>query len=104
MLPRRLRLTRHSFPARGSGVRVFSQSFTLVSGPSKAGGCAVVVSKAVARRASARNLLRRRILSLLQPVCRSDRFLVLYARGSAATLTHQALTEELTGLLARIKR
>jgi RNase P protein component len=103
MLPRRLRLSRASFPGRTAGARASSESFSVVSGPSKGGGCAAVVGKSVARRANARNLLKRRMLAVLRPWCSPDRYLVVYAKAAAATLPYRTLAAELTGLLRRLR-
>lgn len=104
MLPRRLRLSRTSFPSRSTGNRASSPSFTAVFGVSKEGGCAAVVGKAVARRAVARHLLKRRIFAIIRPWCRTDRFLVVHARSSAASLSYKELAAELTELMRRIAR
>ena len=99
MLPRRLRLARRAFPLKGA--RDGSPHFSLLSGPSGAGGASAVVSKKVARRAVARNLLRRRMLSVLRPYALPGRYLVVYARGGSAELSYAELSAELSGLLAR---
>ncbi len=104
MLPRRLRLSRASFPGRSAGVRVSSASFSLSTGPSSSGGCAAVVGKNIARRSVARHLLKRRMLSLMRPFCRADRFLVVYARGPAAALPFREIAAELGALLRRAVR
>lgn len=104
MLPRRHRLSRASFPGRGAGRRAETPHFSLVAGASSAGGASAVVSKKVARRAVDRNLLKRRMLSLMRPYVDHARFLVVYARSGAAALPYPALAEELTALLSRSVR
>lgn len=103
MLPHRLRLTRRTFPGREGG-RLSSPAFSIVTTPSRRGGCAVVVSKAVVKSSAGRHLLKRRLLSLLAPFCRPDRALVVYARGPASLLSFKALSEELLTLLTRLSR
>lgn len=101
MLPRRLRLTRTSFP-KGGG-RAQTQHFSAVFGASaQGGGAAAVVSKKVARRAVARNLIRRRMLEVMRPYALPQRFLVVYARAGSQNLSYNALARELTPLLDRI--
>lgn len=104
MVPRRLRLSRASFPGRAQGARASSEAFSLVSGPSHEGGCAAVVGKAVARRSVDRHLLKRRMLAVMRPFCAPGRYLVVYARGPAAALPYRALAAELSGLLRRSVR
>lgn len=104
MLPRRLRLSRASFPRGREGLRASSPFFTIVTGPSKDGGCAVVVSKAVAKKATARHRIKRQLLSILSPWCTKDRFLVVYAKKGIDTPSFKALQEELTGLLSKTLR
>lgn len=63
-----------------------------------------MVSKAIARQSPARHLIKRRTLSVLRPFCRTNQYLVVYAKAGAATLTFRALSEELTSLLSRLGR
>ncbi len=104
MLPRRLRLSRASFPVGREGLRGSSPSLTIVTGPSQNGGCAVVVSKTVAKKAVARHRIKRQILSLLSPWCTKDRFVVVYAKKGIYTLAFKSLEDELTGLLSKTLR
>lgn len=103
MIPRRLRLSRARFPSGRAGSRSQSEHFSLVTGPSSEGGCAVVVGKAVARRSVDRHLLKRRMFAVLRPYCAPGRFLVLYARTGASRLPYGALAEELARLLQSVK-
>lgn len=101
MLSRRQRIPRRAFPTRPQH-REASVSFSLAYG--KGQGVAVVVSKAVAKRSVDRHLIKRRILSIVRPFVREDRYLVIYAKKPALTLSFKALSEELTGLLSRTLR
>lgn len=101
MLPRRHRLSRATFPHGRDGSRAASPHFSLSWGVARSGGAAVVVSKKVARRSVDRHLLKRRMLAVMRPFVREDRFLVAYARTGAHTLPFKALKEELTALLIR---
>ena len=104
MVPRRLRLSRHTFPLSRSGTRLSTSHFSLVWGRAqKGGGCAAVISKKVARRSVDRHLLKRRIMAVLLPWCGPDRFFVVYALSGSNTLSFQALKEELGFLLMKTK-
>ena len=100
MLPRRKRLSRASFPTHG-GLKAASPAFSLSFGPSTKGGCAAVVSKAVARRSADRHLLKRRMLSVMEAWHAPGRYLVAYARGPAAKLSFRQISSELTELLVK---
>lgn len=63
-----------------------------------------MVSKKVARRAVARNLLRRRMLELMRAYVSPERYLVVYAKAGSPALTFRAMAEELSSLLSRIPR
>lgn len=102
MLPKRLRLSRQTFPKTPTGKSVSSTYFSLVSGPSSKGGCTVVVSKKVAKRAVDRHLIKRRTYSLMKPYCRSSRYVIIYAKMGAGTLSFKELSSELTHLLSRL--
>ncbi|MGB4076523.1 MAG: ribonuclease P protein component [Minisyncoccia bacterium] len=99
MLPRKLRLSRATFPSPRSGSKATSEHFSLVFGPATAGGCAAVVSKKVARRSVDRHLLKRRMLSVARPFVGLNRYLVLYARAGSPSLSFKTLASELTSLL-----
>lgn len=102
MLPRNMRLSRAHFAPSGPEKRLASPHFSVsirnTSGP---GGCAVVVSKKVARFAVSRHLLKRRVLVVVRPWCKRSVALVVYARPGAPTLPFGVLQEELSSLLAR---
>ena len=66
--------------------------------PVAAKGCAVLVSKKVARTAPARHLLKRRILSIIRPWCESGEGLIISARSGAPALPFSTLKEELAQL------
>lgn len=70
-------------------------------GPSKDGGAAAVVSKAVAKRSPDRHTLKRRMLDVMRPYVRPDQYLVAYARAGSPALSYKELTHELSSLLAR---
>lgn len=65
---------------------------------------AVVVAKAVARRSVDRHLLKRRALAVMRPFYTEGRYVVVYAKKGAPTLSFKALKEELTSLLSRSLR
>lgn len=101
MVPRRLKLSRASFPKGREGSRASSPAFTVVFGPSKNGGCAVVVPKAVAKKAVLRHRIKRRMLEVLRPWCSKERFVVVYAKTAVASLSEKEMKEELTRILER---
>lgn len=103
MLSRRHRLSRRAFPAHGAGMRAQSEHFSIVGGPGAVEGSgAVVVSKKVARRAVARNLLRRRVLAVMAPLLIPGRFLVVYARSGSPDLPFPIVKKEITMLISRV--
>lgn len=102
MLPRRLRLSRTTFPKAGRGTRLSSLHFTLLYGPSSDGGCSVVISKKVAPRSVDRHRIKRKMLALMRPYCLSTRYLVAYAKKDARALSSRELRTELTDLLTHL--
>lgn len=105
MLPRNMRLSRAHFASsnpRGPEKRLVSSHFSVslrtVAGN---GGCAVVISKKVAKLSVSRHLLKRRVLAVIRPYCTKDRSLIIYARPGAAALSFGALKDELSSLLTR---
>lgn len=80
-----------------------SPHFSVWTGPAQQGGVSAVISKKVARRSVDRHLLKRRILAVIAPLVRKDRFLVLYARGGSTTLTFSELRQEIISLIQRIR-
>ena len=102
MIPRMMRLSRAHFAPTGPEKRLVSSHFSLSLRLNQTeGGCAVVVSKKVARLSVSRHLLKRRVLSIIRPWCTKDRALVLYARPGSQALPFSVLKEELEELLAR---
>ena len=103
MLPRRLRLTRRAFALPGHARRAASTHFSVSASPALSeGGCAVVVSKKVARLSVARHLLKRRILSVMRPWCAGPYSVIVYARAGSSNLSFHTLKTELSEILARI--
>jgi ribonuclease P protein component len=108
MFPRRLRLSRRGFmavSADSSAKRATSPHFSAVLSPvaDGRGGCAVVVSKKVAKGAVARHLLKRRIRASLQEYCSPTYGLIVYARAGSAEIPFSEISNELfTQLLPRL--
>lgn len=96
-----MRLSRAHFAPSGPEKRLASPHFSLSIRDAAPGGCAVVVSKKVAKFAVTRHLLKRRVLVVLRPWCASGQALVVYARPGAQALPFKELETELTSLLAR---
>lgn len=102
MIPRKLRLPRAHFASATSGIRSVSPHFSLtVRKTAVSGGCAAVISKKVAKRATDRHLLKRRIFAVMLPWCDTSRSLVVYARAGSPSLPFSVLKRELTELLER---
>lgn len=104
MLPRRLRLSRRTFPLRAGGVRVRGAHFlvSLTASPEGKGGSAAIVSKKVARLSVTRHRLKRRMLSVMCEFSRPDRALVVTALSGSSLLPFSTLKSELRGLLERV--
>lgn len=96
-----LRLSRSTFPKHTEGTKLQGKYLTLVFGSSLSGGCAVVVSKKVAKRSVDRHLLKRRLMHILGPWVNQEHFLVVYAKSGSAARTFSELSEELTSLLMK---
>jgi ribonuclease P protein component len=65
-------------------------------------GCAVVVSKKVAKSSVERHLAKRRIREATRDFCNDTKAVIVYARSGAASLSYEAIVEELTPLLQKI--
>ncbi len=97
-----MRLSRAHFAPTGPETRVASPHFSLsLRQAPETGGCAVVVSKKIAKLSVLRHLLKRRVLSVLKPYCAKDLALIVYARPGANALPYQVLKDELENLLER---
>lgn len=103
MLPRNLRLSRAHFASTGPEKRAASPHFSVSVRESEGnGGCAVIISKKVAKLSVTRHRLKRRALAVLRPWCSPSRAVVVYARPGSALLPYEAVAEELSLLLARV--
>lgn len=104
MISRKMRLSRAHFAPSGPEKRASSTHFSLSFRPVETGtgGCAVVVSKKVAKLAVSRHLLKRRIYTALRTECSPDNALIVYTRSGAASLPYAELQEELSDLLTRV--
>ncbi|MES2668464.1 MAG: ribonuclease P protein component [Patescibacteria group bacterium] len=100
-----MRLSRAHFATTapsGPEKRAASPHFSLsVREAQEGGGCAVVISKKVAKLSVSRHLLKRRAFSVIKEACSPTRILIVYARPGAASLDYPAIDKELSGLLAR---
>ncbi len=97
-----MRLSRAHFAPIGPEKRAASTHFSIsIRETKEKGGCAVVVSKKVAKLSVSRHLLKRRVLSILRPYCLSSKAVIVYARPGAGDLDFPALSLELAELLAR---
>ena len=97
-----MRLSRAHFAPSGPEKRLTSPHFSLsIRDTATHGGCAVIVSKKVAKLSVRRHLLKRRVLAVVRHECLPTRILMFYARPGAASLDFPSLEAELKGLLAR---
>lgn len=104
MLPRSQRLTRGHFTAsQKTAKRLSGEYFTLVVSPSPVFRGAVVVSKKVAAKAVLRNLIKRRVMHVLEKNPPLPGTYVVYAKKGAAALPFSKIEEEVTSLLKKIK-
>lgn len=104
MLAKKQRLSRREFDhLLKKGRRIHGTHLSLLYYPTQSSKYAVVVSKKTAKRANARNLLRRRVYAILQPhTTTCVGYLAVFTKPSCTTLSYQQLKDELTTLLARI--
>lgn len=105
MLPKRQRLSRSEFAhLLRVGRRIHTSSCTLIYTPASTLKAGVVVSKKTARKATQRNLMRRRVYTILRehvPTLPPLHIAVLL-KVSAATLLPAHLKEELVEALKRV--
>jgi ribonuclease P protein component len=97
------RLPRHSFATLRSLPRAHAEHLTLTySTNHHPYGMAVVVSKKVAKTASGRALLKRRLRALLQPYATKSVVVVLHAKAGAPTLSFKDLKAEVDSLCSKL--
>lgn len=101
MLPKVKRLARADFTKVQKGKRAVTGHFSLSYHPSATSKAAVIVSKKVAKKATERHLLKRRVLALLSKALPPNTTLVVYARAKSQTLTFSQLREEVQDLLTK---
>ncbi|NBD74009.1 ribonuclease P protein component [Patescibacteria group bacterium] len=109
MLPRRSRLGRRGIEAlyRSRTDRVHSAHLTLIFSPAPQHRWSVVISKKVARRAVARNHLKRQLAALLREgvlPALSPCHGLLVAKKGAAELSFSELREEVATLIKAASR
>jgi len=79
--------------------------FVVKQGPRGSKGFTLVLGKAVAKRATERNLLKRRIRAVLRPIVGDARSgFVIIVRPGANHLTFEQIKEELTRAIASINK
>ena len=81
--------------------RLSSEHFSIVMSRAAAvQGCAVVVSKKVAKGAVQRHLLKRRVREVIRPWCAEHQAgVIVYARAGSAPLPYSQIASELQKLL-----
>ncbi len=100
----RLALSRADFSHVTADVKARRAASTYFSavGSRTGVGCAVVVSKKVAKSAVGRHLLKRRVREALGPWYSNSYALIVYARPGSASLPYAEITAELNALLPRV--
>lgn len=107
MLPRSNRISKKLFPNTSAG-KVFSNSnfslrFLIKNGSTEQFKASVVVSKKVAKTAIKRNLLRRRVYSIIQKEgskIPKGLNLIVYAKSGSTELSFTELKQAITELLS----
>ncbi len=105
MLKKSERLNRSAFSLYFSrGKRIHGSYITVISSPSDNFLCSVVVGKKVSKKAHQRNLLRRKLYSLVE-VIKNEKDLkgvfIIIAKPGLAQLSKQTFTVALTDELGR---
>ncbi len=108
MLPKSKRLTRRDIESLGGrgGRKVHTEHFSLIAQPHAREKWGVVVSKKVARKAVARNLLRRRLYALAREVGSpypAPHSLLIITKKGAAEGSFQELRTEFMQLCERAR-
>jgi ribonuclease P protein component len=104
MAKRLLRLSRQDFATVANdktAKRATSAHFSATCSGA-AVGCAVVVSKKVAKSSVSRHVVKRRTREAMRVACNDSRAVIVYARAGAAELSYDAIVEEISPLLQRI--
>lgn len=101
MLPQAKRLTRDDFTQVTKGKRAITGHFSLSYKQSPFSKGAVVVSKKVAKKATERHLLKRRVLSVLSKDMPPKTAVIVYARAGSATIPFSTIKTEITELLTK---
>ena len=101
MLPQAKRLTRDDFTQVTKGKRAITGHFSLSYKHSLFSKGAVVVSKKVAKKATDRHVLKRRVLALLSKSMPEQTAVIVYARAGSPTLPFSRIKEEITELLTK---
>ena len=107
MIPKRQRVTKKIFPAAKNIKKLFhSKHFILkaVSDPSvKESKFSVVVSKKILKQATKRNLIKRRVYSVVREYKKikdiSSGIYVFFCKKDVGLLTYKEITQEVLGLL-----
>lgn len=100
MLPQEKRLTREDFTAVGAGKRVITTHFSCTKQESSFLKVAIVISKKVAKKATDRNLLKRRVHAVIHKKSPPKGVYIIYARKNSQTLSYKEIEQELTTLLS----
>ena len=101
MFPQAKRLTRDNFKDVTKGKRAITGHFSLSYKHSPFSKGAVVVSKKVAKKATERHLLKRRVLAVLSKDMPEQTAVIVYARAGSATIPFSRIKTEITELLTK---
>lgn len=101
MLPQAKRLTRDDFTQVTKGKRAITGHFSLSYKQTPFSKGAVVVSKKVAKKATERHLLKRRVLAVVSKGLPPQTAVIVYARAGSGTLSFSSIKTEITELLTK---
>lgn len=99
MLRKQNRLQRADFVSLEKGRRAASEHFSCTQKDAESFRVAVIVSKKVAKNASERHLLKRRVLSVIEEHTPSHGLYSVYARKNSTLLPFSKIKEEIRALL-----
>ena len=105
-MPKKRRLTRKEFPRVRSGYREHGELFVVSASPSLTVSKATcVVSKKVAAKATARNLIKRRVRASLSLAIKTlpPMIIIVQAKRGAATATFSESEKDLISLIQKMR-
>ena len=102
MVPRTKRLSRADFTSVAKGKRAVSAHFSLTYRITQESKVAVVVSKKIAKKATQRHLLKRRVLAVVRDILPPATSIIVYARKESVALPYSHIQKEMKELLTNL--